>query len=71
MEYCGGGDLFKFLMKAEGFHPLFVRERIEEICLGLIELKKKELIHRDLKTENIFLNKMFKAKIGDLGFCVT
>ena len=29
------------------------------------------MIHRDLKTENIFLGKNFEAKIGDLGFCVT
>ena len=33
-------------------------------------LKNKSLIHRDLKTENIFLGKMLNAKIGDLGFCV-
>jgi len=58
-------------MKAEALHPLFVRQLIEQICLGLLELKKKALIHRDLKTENIFLGKEMQAKIGDLGFCVT
>lgn len=28
------------------------------------------MIHRDLKTENIFLGERLEAKIGDLGFCV-
>jgi serine/threonine protein kinase len=37
-------------MKAEGMHPLFARQLIEQICMGLVELKKKALIHRDLKT---------------------
>jgi serine/threonine protein kinase len=71
MEYCEGGDLYKFMVKSEVLHPLFVRKIIQQICLGLAELKTKELIHRDLKTENIFLTRNFQAKIGDLGFCVT
>lgn len=71
MEYCQGGDLYRFLLNSEALHPLFVRKLIQQICLGLLELKSKSLIHRDLKTENIFLGKNFEAKIGDLGFCVT
>lgn len=29
------------------------------------------MIHRDLKTENIFLGKNGVIKIGDLGFCTS
>lgn len=70
MEFCEAGDLFRFLITSPPLHPLFVREIIEEISQGLAVLKKNNLIHRDLKTENIFLSKNLKPKIGDLGFCI-
>jgi len=50
MEFCRGGDLFKFLMNSQPFHPLFARQFVQQICDGLLELKKQSLIHRDLKT---------------------
>lgn len=50
MEYCSGGDLYKLMLKPEVLSTLFVREIVEQICRGLIELKGKNLIHRDLKT---------------------
>jgi NIMA (never in mitosis gene a)-related kinase len=37
------------------------------VCLGLYYLHSKNIIHRDLKTLNIFLCKDNHAKIGDLG----
>ena len=69
MEFCPGGDLFKFLMKAEGMHPLFARQLIEQICMGLVELKKKALIHRDLKTANIMMRTNQDPAIIDFGYC--
>ena len=40
---------------------------IKRICLGLKEIHKKNLIHRDLKSENIFLTDAIKVKIGHFG----
>ena len=39
-----------------------------QICFGLSYLHKKKILHRDIKPQNIFLNKNGLIKIGDLGF---
>lgn len=38
-----------------------------QICIGLYHLHSNNILHRDLKTLNIFLTKENKIKIGDLG----
>ena len=38
-----------------------------EICLGLYRLHEFRILHRDIKSMNIFLGKDNKIKIGDLG----
>lgn len=38
-----------------------------QICSGLDYIHKNKILHRDIKTLNIFLNKNEEAKIGDLG----
>jgi serine/threonine protein kinase len=70
MEFCRGGDLFRFVLKSQPLHPLFARQIVLQIAEGLALLRQEKLIHRDLKTENVFLTEHFEAKIGDLGFCV-
>lgn len=71
MEYCDGGDLSIYLrdfLKTGKFLP---EEKIWkffiQICLGINYIHNKKILHRDLKTMNIFLMKDEKVRIGDLG----
>jgi NIMA (never in mitosis gene a)-related kinase len=71
MEYCDNGDLCNFLKrkKKKGI-PLeedLIWQIFIKITLGLTAMHKMKILHRDLKTLNIFLNKDMGIKIGDLG----
>ena len=71
MEYCDGGDLNDFLKekKNEGkkLDEDLIWKIFIKITIGLGDIHKKNILHRDLKTLNIFLTKSLEIKIGDLG----
>ena len=78
MEYCDGGDLSKYLQTNYSLGKFIKEEKIWknflQICvgkfiyyLGIAYIHKKNILHRDLKTLNIFLTKEEKVRIGDLG----
>ena len=72
MEYCDGGDLGQLLDKRvknnkRPFEEDFIWKIFIQICLGLGYIHKQKILHRDLKTLNIFLTHDYKVKIGDLG----
>ena len=70
MEFANDGDIYskiKYNLK----HDLFFKEEIIwdyliQILEGLNYLHEKKIIHRDLKSANIFLMKDRTIKIGDL-----
>ena len=58
MEYCCGGDLAQFL-KAQMGKPVAedtVWRFALQIMLGLRDLHRKKILHRDIKSMNVFLN---------------
>jgi len=68
MEYGGNTYLKKYIEKQE----LLIYEKIKkdiiiQICLGLKEIHKNKLIHRDLMPDNIFMDYNNKIKMGDFG----
>ena len=71
MEYADGGDLNQKIKKLkEKKSPLTEKEIINyltQICLALNHIHKKKIIHRDLKSGNIFLTKSGLVKLGDFG----
>ena len=71
MEYCDGGDLGKFIEEKKAKKEYLIEDLIWiifiKITLGLAAIHKQKILHRDLKTLNIFLTKNLDVKIGDLG----
>ncbi|KAM3851025.1 LOW QUALITY PROTEIN: serine/threonine-protein kinase Nek5 [Vipera latastei] len=70
MEYCNGGDLMKRINMQRGV--LFDEDKIlgwfVQIALGLKHIHDRKILHRDIKTQNIFLSNNGKtAKLGDFG----
>ncbi|ESO88881.1 hypothetical protein LOTGIDRAFT_219034 [Lottia gigantea] len=69
MQYCEGGDLYNKLKEQKGV-PLEERQVVEwfiQIAMALQYLHERNILHRDLKTQNIFLTKSKIIKVGDLG----
>ncbi|XP_072277140.1 serine/threonine-protein kinase Nek4 [Pyxicephalus adspersus] len=69
MGYCEGGDLYHKLkdQKAKLLPESQVVEWFVQIAMALQYLHDLHIMHRDLKTQNIFLTKSNIIKVGDLG----
>ncbi|XP_046852777.1 serine/threonine-protein kinase Nek4-like isoform X2 [Xenia sp. Carnegie-2017] len=69
MAFCEGGDMYSRLKAQKGIY-LEERQIVEwfvQIAMALQYLHDKRILHRDLKTQNIFLTKSKIIKVGDLG----
>lgn len=71
IEYCPLGDLNSYIEKqkvaAKPFVENIVWKIFIHICLGIQYLHSKDIVHRDLKSLNIFMCRENVAKVGDLG----
>jgi len=70
-EYADGGDLNqKLKLYKQKLTPMTEKEILlilTQICLALNHIHKKKIIHRDLKSGNVFLTKSGLVKLGDFG----
>ncbi|CAG9801084.1 unnamed protein product [Chironomus riparius] len=67
MEFVQGGELFSHLYKTENFAESQVRFYIAEIIVALEQLHEYNIIYRDIKLENILLDKEGHIIITDFG----
>lgn len=70
MEYAQGGTLFEYLQQKSG--TLLEEDEIvrffAQILLAMQHVHSKQILHRDLKTQNILLDKRREViKLGDFG----
>ncbi|KFQ32455.1 Serine/threonine-protein kinase Nek3, partial [Mesitornis unicolor] len=69
MEYCDDGDLMQKIKHQRG--KLFSEDTIlhwfVQMCLGVKHIHDKRVLHRDIKSKNIFLTQNGKIKLGDFG----
>lgn len=73
IDYAEGGDIATRIRMAKSkgykFPEAQVWKWFMQICIALDYIHDKKIIHRDLKTQNIFLTKNGDIKIGDFGIC--
>ncbi|GJQ12782.1 hypothetical protein GpartN1_g4573.t1 [Galdieria partita] len=70
-EFCGGGDLFFFLHHkgSRRIEEGKAKRVAAEIILGLEHIHKLGFVYRDLKPENVFLDKEGHVRLADFGLC--
>ncbi|KAK9450025.1 kinase-like domain-containing protein [Limtongia smithiae] len=69
MEYMEGGSLTEIIDKNTLTEPQ-ISTICLETCKGLQHLHHKNIIHRDIKSDNVLLDAYGHVKITDFGFCV-
>lgn len=71
MDFADGGDLGKCLVKQKESGTYLREEQALEwfvqIALALKHIHSHNILHRDLKTQNIFLTAKGQVKVGDFG----
>jgi hypothetical protein len=67
LDYCPGGDLAEHLSKEKRFSEERAKIYLCEIILALEDLHKRDIIFRDLKPDNVVLDKEGHAMLTDFG----
>lgn len=73
MEFCSGGDLLQRIQqqKNELFSENMILKWFAQMCLATKYIHDKRVLHRDLKSKNIFLTDEGIVKVGDFGSACT
>jgi len=71
LEYCPNGDLSTFFNKNKGISESEAKGYLKQLSEGLKYLIDNNIFHRDLKPQNILIDKNNILKITDFGFAKT
>jgi serine/threonine protein kinase len=69
MEYMAGGSLNSLLKKFGKLSPAVVKIYMRHALLGVQHLHERNVVHRDIKPDNILLTTTGEAKLSDFGTC--
>lgn len=68
LEYCPGDELYNYLLKNGRMEPAMVQKIFTQLVGAVSYVHGKSCVHRDLKLENILLDKHKNVKLVDFGF---
>lgn len=70
MEYSDDGDLYQKIVKHQKHGKFMDEAAIWKIFISMVQalklLHSKNILHRDLKSANVFLSRNGRAKLGDM-----
>ncbi|CAL4176111.1 unnamed protein product, partial [Meganyctiphanes norvegica] len=69
MDYCAGGDLYTLIQgrKSVNFPEDRVLDWFVQLCLAMKYIHDRRILHRDIKSQNVFLTDDGRVKLGDFG----
>lgn len=67
-ELVHGGELFDYVANSGPFKESIVRYYAKQLIQAVHYIHTKGFAHRDLKCENILLDKLYDVKVVDFGF---
>ncbi|CAF1607394.1 unnamed protein product [Adineta ricciae] len=67
-EYAPGGELYTRISKAGKFAEDEAKSLFAQLTAAVDHMHSKGIIHRDIKSENVFFAKERLIKLGDFGF---
>ncbi|KAI9118533.1 hypothetical protein K1719_010865 [Acacia pycnantha] len=69
MEYLPGGDIMTLLMREDILSEDVARFYIAESILAIHSIHQHNYVHRDIKPDNLILDKKGHLKLSDFGLC--
>jgi len=67
MEYCPGGDFMTILMREDMLSIEWTRFYMAELCEAINSVHSLGYVHRDIKPDNILIDKTGHVKLSDFG----